>query len=136
MNRKKILVSLAALTVMSGIAGVASAKEAYHKTVGIGGTELITLRGPDQASVEQREQTLFTRLNWILADPTLQPTDVRVRLVNKELAIYVKERLLLTVSTQDAAYNQTTREKQAAAWRDRLAQTLPTLKATDRPPGE
>lgn len=135
MNRKNTLIALAALATMTGIAGTASAREAYRKTIGIGGTELITLRGPSQESVDQREQLLLTRLNWILADPTLQPADVRVRLVNKDLAIYVKERVLLTVTTQDAAYNQTTREKQASAWRDRLATTLPTLKASDRPPG-
>lgn len=135
MNRKNTLTALAALAMMTGISGAASAKEAYRKTVGMGGTELITLRGPSQESVEQREQLLFTRLNWILADPTLQAADVRVRRVNKDVAIYVKERLLLTVTTQDAAYNQTTPEKQANAWRDRLAQTLPTLKASDRPPG-
>jgi len=135
MNRKNTITTLVALTLLTGITGVASAKDVYRKTVGMGGTELITFRGPSKESVEQREQLLFTRLTWILADPTLQSSDVRVRLVNKEQAIYVKDRLLMTVTTQDAAYNQTTPEKQAIAWRDRLAQTLPTLKSTDRPPG-
>ena len=131
MNRKNTLITLAAMAL---IAGATSAAPMYQKTVGLGGSELITLRGSSQESVDQRVETLHTRLNWILADPTLQPADIRIRLSGKDQAIYAKDRLLLTVTTQDAAYNQTTPEKQAIAWRDRLAQVLPSLKASARPP--
>ncbi len=130
MNKKTALVALCLLASIK----VALSALMFHETLGIGGTELITLRGPTQEGVHERADVLYLRLNAILSDSTLESEDIQVRKIPSGTAIFAKERLFVTVTPRDGAYNQTTCEKQAQAWCKRLAETLPTLKSAERPP--
>lgn len=143
MKRTAILIGLALSGLSSGSAMSAPRQSAqsisftvYHCPLAIGGTEILILRGDTLAEVNRRADIVLARLNEMLGDATLTGDDVQVKLSGKEQAIFVKEKLLLTVTLQDAKYNQTTVEKQAMAWRERLAEVLPTLKATEIPPAK
>lgn len=142
MKQTAILIGLALTGLSSGSAWSAPQSvqsltfTVYQCPLAIGGTEILILRGDTLAEVERRADIVLARLNQMLGDATLTGEDVQVKLSGKEQAIFVKEKLLLTVTLKDAKYNQTTVEKQATAWRDRLAEILPTLKATDIPPAK
>ncbi|WP_395141534.1 hypothetical protein [Armatimonas sp.] len=105
----------------------------FQQTLAIGGTELITIRGQSQEDVRIRADIIYARLAWILADSTLSRHDIWVKMTSSEPAIYVKDRLLITVMLQDSNYNDTTPNKQAQIWRGRFAETLPMLKSADPP---
>ncbi|WP_309686115.1 hypothetical protein [Armatimonas sp.] len=105
----------------------------FQQTLAIGGTELITIRGRSQEDVRVRADIIYARLAWILADSTLARRDIWIKMTTSEPAIYVKDKLLVTVMPQDSAYNETTPDKQAQIWRIRFAETLPILKSADPP---
>ncbi|WP_395089621.1 hypothetical protein [Armatimonas sp.] len=105
----------------------------FQQTLAIGGTELITIRGQTEADVRVRADIIYARLAWVLADSTLSRRDIWVKMTSSEPAIYVKNRLLITVMPQDSTYNGTTPNKQAQIWKDRFAETLPMLRSADPP---
>ena len=135
MKQKMTLWAISAAAGLIAL-GAAGASATFYKTLGIGGTELITLRGFSEEAVDTRAEILYSRLNIILSDSNLSATDVQVRKVGADPVIYVKDRLFVTVTPQDAAFNQITQPKQAAAWQERLAKTLPTLNSSGLPPGK
>ena len=132
MNRHKLGAALSLVLLAAFGQSAANARLTYHETIGIGGSELITLRGSNMLEIHERVGILHSRLNWILADPTLTEEDIRVRKTADGMAIFAKDRLLVTVMAQDAEYNQTTPEKQADEWCEHFARTLPSLRSAGR----
>jgi hypothetical protein len=126
-------ISIMGTTIFLSLPSEAQSSPSFQNTLTIGGTELITLRAETQASVDKRANILYDRLVYILSDPKLSNRDVHIQKTSSEIAIYVKNRLLVTVTPQDALYNQTTPEKQAQQWSKRLSETLPILKVSDFP---
>ena len=120
----------------STLLGHAQTKPVYQQTLAVGGTELITIRGDSEKAVAARADVLYARLVWILADASLARRDIWIDFRQSDPAIYVKNRLLVTVTPPDFQFNQSTPEKQAEVWRQRFAETLPILKSLDPPPPE
>jgi hypothetical protein len=118
------------MTLSLTLPASATQDASFSNTLSVGGIELITLRGESDESVKERSSILEDRLIPILADSKLVARDVRIKMLSSCYAIYVKGRLFVTITTKDAAYNQTTPEKQALTWRRQLAKTLPLVKVT------
>jgi hypothetical protein len=106
---------------------VAMFQTVFKNTLSIGGTEMITLRGDSQASVDNRADILTNRINYILGEPNLTADDIVIVMEKNDPVLYVRKHLLVTVTTQDAAYNQLTQEKQADIWLQKFRETLPEL---------
>lgn len=124
---------LAGIALSSCLLAYAQLTPSFRQTLAIGGTELITIRGQSKEDVRVRADIIYARLAWILADSTLARRDIWIKMTSSEPAIYVKDKLLITVMPQDSAYNETTPDKQAQIWRIRFAETLPILKSADPP---
>ena len=123
------LIMSSTLVISTNVSAIT--RTVFRETISVGGVYLITLRGNSEKSVENRKNILEDRLIDILADSNLQSSDVSVAKLYSDYAIYVKRRLLVTVTPQDSAYNQTTPEKQANTWREQLAKSLPQVKVLD-----
>jgi hypothetical protein len=69
---------------------------------------ILTVQVPAQgSSIRSRANDVTDRLRFILGDPTLKPSDVRVvPLGATAAAIYVRSRLLVTLTPEDATYNR------------------------------
>jgi hypothetical protein len=132
MNRISLFVTSCVILASSIAPKAAYSRLMYQETIGMGGSELITLRGSNMRDIHERIGVLHARLSWILSDSTLTSDDVQIRKMTEGSAVYVKNRLFVTVMAQDAEYNQTTPEKQAEEWREHLAQTLPSLTSSGR----
>ena len=124
---------LAGIALSTCLLAHAQLTPSFQQTLAIGGTELITIRGQSKEDVRVRADIIYSRLAWILADSTLTRRDIWIKMTTSEPAIYVKDKLLVTVMPQDSAYNETTPDKQAQIWRIRFAETLPILKSADPP---
>ena len=123
------LIMSSTLVISTNVSAIT--RTVFRENISVGGVYLITLRGNSEKSVENRKNILEDRLIDILADSNLQSSDVSVAKLHSDYAIYVKRRLLVTVTPQDSAYNQTTPEKQANTWREQLAKSLPQVKVLD-----
>jgi hypothetical protein len=132
MNKTTLFVATSAICTLFFAPKTAFSRLMFQETIGMGGSELITLRGSNMRDIHERVAILHSRLSWILADPTLTGDDVQIRKMPDGPAIFVKNRLFVTVMPQDAQYNETTVDIQAQEWRERLAETLPSLRSSER----
>jgi hypothetical protein len=110
--------------------------ETFQRTLSIGGTELITLRGDTQESLDKRADIVYDRLNYILAENDLKAEDIVIVMEKNDPVLYVRKHLLITVTSQDATYNQLTQEKQSQIWHKRFCETLPELSTKSKREGE
>ncbi len=106
--------------------------------VDVGGVHLLTVRARESGmSVKQRADRITDRLRFILADPNLRPSDVHVvPLGNDNAKIRVKNRLLVTVTPEDArlsSRNKMTSLELAHSWARHLRSTLPQLNVKPNP---
>ena len=132
MNKSTLFAVSSAILLSLLAPGSAHSRLTYHETIGMGGSELITLRGSNMIDIHERVGILHSRLSWILADSALSAADIQVRKTPDSMAIYAKNRLFVTVTAQDAEYNQTTIKKQARKWCEHLSETLPSLRSSER----
>lgn len=103
--------------------------------VAVGGVLLFRIHvAANGMSPKQRAEAVDTRLQDILGAPVISPDDVHIVGADKSSAkILVKDRLLVTVTKADGAFNGVTTQKQAQMWVDSLRKTLPKINARPNP---
>ncbi|GIV09048.1 MAG: hypothetical protein KatS3mg019_1139 [Fimbriimonadales bacterium] len=124
---KRILCLLGALLILSAFAQ-------NYVDVSIGGKFIMRIRaGHGNLSMKERAQVVEERLVELLG-AHLKPEQITLKEVRKDqqYEIYVRGRLLITVTPADAAAAKMTVQQQAEHWLQQLRRTLPELSA--RPP--
>lgn len=102
--------------------------------VAVGGVEILRIRvAAPGHTVEERANTIQSRLVPILADPTLRPSDVHVEPNGADYKLMVKSRLLVTVTRQDAAATDSTPGRLAARWAAHVRRVLPQVSVRPNP---
>ncbi len=103
--------------------------------VAVGGVLLFRIHATvNGMSPKDRADIVDTRLQDILAAPVLKAEDVQIVGADKSSAkIMVKDRLLVTVTKADGAFNGVTTQKQAEMWLASLRKGLPKVNAKPNP---
>jgi len=124
---RRLAVCAAALATCGLGLRAASADEAVWA---IAGREVLRLQDTGGAMKgEKRAETLDMRVNNILSkgNGTLGAADIVLRQEKGRIFITVRGDLLVTVTPQDAAAHETTREELGQTWLASLRKTLPLL---------
>ncbi len=103
--------------------------------IALGGEFILRLRtGSSGYSLEERARIVEERLVNVLGTP-LQPSDIRLKEVkpNAQYEIYVRQKLLLTVTPEDAKAAQMSIKQLAQHWLRALRTKLPELSAHPQP---
>lgn len=103
--------------------------------VAVGGVMLFRIHASANGmSPKERADAVDTRLQDILAAPTIVPDDIHIVGADKNSAkILVKDRLLVTVTKADGDVNKVTAQKQAQMWLTSLRKNLPKVNAKPNP---
>jgi hypothetical protein len=103
--------------------------------VAVGGVLLFRIHvAANGMSPKERAEAVDTRLQDILGAPVIAPEDVHIVGTDKNSAkILVKDRLLVTVTKADGAFNSVSAQKQAQMWLDSLRKALPKINAKPNP---
>lgn len=154
MRRRIWIAGLAALPLMAGGTLTAIAQETVPAEpeavpeievevvpavpeVVIGGQVVMRIRtGAGGLTPAERAESVRRRLGPILTMPDLEASDIRVhqRLPGQTAAIYVRDRLLITVDRNLAEANGTTPRILAFKWRENLRGVLPEVAVEVRTP--
>ena len=111
------------LTVSVGAQAASNANAVF-----IGGTPIMRVRVAAAGySTQQRASAIQERLNQILADGPVHPSDITASVQGAEAVVRVKGRLLFTADMATARYNQATPLELANQWADHLRTVLPDL---------
>ncbi len=126
MRARKWLLPALGLALLAGGVGAQAASTA--NAVFIGGTTIMRVRVAAAGySAEQRASAIQERLNRILAQGPILPSDITVSPLGAEAVVRVKDRLLFTADMATARYNQATPLALANQWADHLRAVLPGL---------
>ena len=123
---KKWLLPVIGLVLLTAGVGVQAASTA--NAVFIGGTPIMRVRVAAAGySIQQRASAIQERLNRILAQGPILPSDITVSPLGAEAVVRVKGRLLFTADMTTARYNEATPLELANQWADHLRTVLPGL---------
>ncbi|MDO8587820.1 MAG: hypothetical protein Q7T82_12370 [Armatimonadota bacterium] len=96
--------------------------------VTLAGRVVLRIRYPAAGyTIAERADAVQIRLNEVLGMGPIQPEDVKIKRVNKETAIVVKDQLIITVDWTTARANKTTPEKLGQIWAANLRSALPEV---------
>jgi hypothetical protein len=112
------------------LAGAAAIAPEDTADIALGGEVVMRLRGTlGGYTAQQRAGEVTQRLTPILSQPNLQPDDVQVRQLpgSSDAAIYVRDRLLVTIGWRDARANSTTPYLLAQQYVQTLRRVLPEV---------
>jgi hypothetical protein len=128
-----MILALCSATIAAG--DQMTLQENRNGLVAVGGVSILTIRFPAAGmSVKRRAGAVTDRLRYILADPTLKPSDiVAVPEGDNAAKIMVKGRLLVEVEPETARYNTTTPLALAQEWTQHLRQVLPEVNVRPNP---
>ena len=122
----KILTPAAGMLMMTG--GVAAQAAFNDNAVFIGGTPIMRVRVAAAGySPKQRATAIQARLNRILAQGPIEPSDITVNAQGAEATVRVKGHLLFTADMAAAHYNQATPLELANMWAEHMRAVLPGL---------
>ena len=94
----------------------------------LGGTPIFRVRVAGGGyTIEQRASRIQNRLNDILGEGPVTPSDITVSPIGAEAAVYVKGKLIFTADSATAKFNQSTPMALANNWADNLRNVLPGL---------
>lgn len=97
----------------------------FADPVAFGGVTLFEIKATAGGKTPaQRVAEVEVRLVDILSETKILNTDVVVKADKSERKILVKNRLLVTVTKEDAAFHKTTIDKLAKNWRDQIAKKI------------
>lgn len=97
----------------------------FADPVAFGGVTLFEIKaGAAGKTPAQRVAEVEVRLVDILGETKISDKDVVVKADKSERKILVKNRLLVTVTKEDAAFHKTTIDKVAKNWRDQIAKKI------------
>lgn len=121
MRRSIVWAAIAAIA--ASLPGSARADEPLER-IGVGGEALVSLRGASDREVSERAGLVYERLRYILSDPSLRVGDVRSVCGDGRCDIWVKNRLLVRVTAEDALRNRTNVQTLSGAWAANFRRTL------------
>jgi hypothetical protein len=94
----------------------------------VGGTPIIRVRVASGGySPDQRAEHIQNRVNKLLGEGPIYPSDITVQPVGNEAEVLVKGQLLFTADWATARFNQSTPMELANMWADRVRAILPKL---------
>ena len=113
---------------VGGLQGTSAAGTASANAVFVGGTCIMRVQVATAGfSREQRAAAIQERVNQILGNGTVAPTDVTVEPAGNEATVNVKGKLLFTADWSTARYNHSTPTDLANTWADNMRRVLPSL---------
>lgn len=133
---KRGMLALLAGALLTGVSLPAAGQESAPEVV-IGGQVVMRIRtGAGGLTPEERANSVRQRLGPILTmtDLTMQDVAVRQRRRGQTAAIYVRNRLLITVDRNLAQANDTTPGALARTWAANLREVLPDVRVEVRTP--
>jgi hypothetical protein len=96
----------------------------------LGGTPIMRFRvAAGGYTPEERADKTQQRLNTLLGEGPIYPSDITVAMQGDDALVLVKGQLLFTADTETAAYNQSTPLELANMWAARMRSVLPELTA-------
>jgi len=108
--------------------GLAAQAASNDNAVFIGGTPIMRVRVAAAGySPKQRATAIQARLNHILAQGPVEPSDITVNAEGAEAVVRVKGRLLFTADMATARCNQATPLELANMWAEHMRAVLPGL---------
>jgi hypothetical protein len=119
-----------AKVAQNGGGAVSAAASPDMADITLGGEVVMRLRGTlGGYTAKQRADQVTERLTPILSLPNLQPADVQARQLpgTEETAIYVRDRLLVTIGWQNARANNTTPSLLAQRYVETLRRVFPQV---------
>ena len=126
-NRQRIFSALAVLAMLAALPASAFAQTPGTGNVLVGGRFLFSIRSVASGMTpEQRVAQVQQRLIQIGQSP-IYASDIAVKPIGYDAAIYVKGRLLITVDSPMARAQQSTALGLANIWASRLQTMLPEL---------
>jgi len=109
---------------------ISSASSSDSQTsVFVGGTSIMRVRFASGGfTAEQRARSIQQRVNKLLGQGPIDPTDITVQLVDPtDAAVYVKGQLLFTADKATANFNSSTPMVLAQSWASTMRRVLPDL---------
>jgi hypothetical protein len=125
--KRRVVLSAVALT---GLAGWCTAARADESVWSVAGKEVLRMRASvGGLTPDKRVERLDERMNNILSrgDGAVEARHLALKRGRGVIAIFVRGELLVTITPEDAAANNTTREYLAHAWLSNLRKTLPLI---------
>ena len=120
---KRFILVLAAVMAFAGLGPVYAAQPGDVMMVGF---LLFRVRYPSPTmTVEQRADAIQARVNDLLFIGGVDLSTLRIEMVGKDAAIYVADKLLVTVDEPTARANKTTPMQLARVWADRFIAAYP-----------
>lgn len=117
--------------VLSGLlaATLAIPAMAADGDVAMGGVMILRVIYPQGTmTVKQRADAITDRINDVLSDGSdITASDIQVKTINKEVALTVKDQLIITVDKKTADYNKATPQQLGEMWAKHLREVLPEL---------
>jgi hypothetical protein len=134
------LVALVAVVLlvagMSGVVALAAAVELPADDVVAGGIVILRPRvAAGGFTAVERSGIFYERLNNIITDTSVKPSDVRAVQVRGDWTVMAERYLFVTASAQDAAANRTTPKDLAQTWAANLAKAISLARPVPPPPG-
>lgn len=105
-----------------------SAQPGNSNAVFVGGTPIMRVRVASGGySPSQRATQIQERVNKLLGQGPIHPTDITVQPAGNEAVVDVKGQLLFTADWATARFNQATPMQLASMWAEHMRQVLPSL---------
>ncbi len=80
-------------------------------------------------TIKQRADLVTERLNNLLGSDDFDPSTITVAVRNKEYAVVMGDKIIITADKDTAAFNKTTPELLAKTWAENIRKIIPVSKS-------